>query len=52
MSITGHNTVSMFLRYDITDGKDQRAALERTAALRRERIASAATAAPKVVTLR
>jgi hypothetical protein len=40
----------MFLRYDITDGKDQREALHRTAELRRQRIASAA--APKVVKLR
>ncbi len=50
MSVTGHKTVSMFLRYNITDGKDQREALHRTAELRRERIASAA--APKVVALR
>ena len=52
MSITGHQTVSMFLRYNITDGKDQREAFERTAELRRQRIASATTAAPKVVALR
>ena len=41
MSITGHKTVSMFLRYNITDGKDQRDALQRTAELRRQRVASA-----------
>jgi len=48
MSISGHRTVSMFLRYNITDGKDQRDALQRTAELRRQRVASA----PKVTTLR
>ena len=42
MSISGHKTVSTFLRYNITDGKDQRAALQRTAELRRQRVASAA----------
>ena len=41
MSISGHKTVSMFLRYNITDGKDQRDALQRTAELRRQRVASA-----------
>jgi integrase len=41
MSISGHKTVSTFLRYNITDGKDQRDALRRTAALRRERLATA-----------
>jgi GTP cyclohydrolase II len=48
MSISGHKTVSMFLRYNITDGKDQREALQRTAELRRQRVASA----PKVTALR
>jgi integrase len=48
MSISGHKTVSMFLRYNITDGKDQRDALRRTAELRRQRVASA----PKVTALR
>ncbi len=48
MSISGHKTVSMFLRYNITDGKDQRDALQRTAELRRQRVASA----PKVTALR
>ena len=33
MSISGHKTVSTFLRYNITDGKDQRDALQRTAEL-------------------
>ncbi|MGD0950451.1 MAG: site-specific integrase [Candidatus Binatia bacterium] len=48
MSISGHKTVSTFLRYNITDGKDQRDALRRTAELRRQRVASA----PKVTALR
>jgi hypothetical protein len=48
MSISGHKTVSMFLRYNITDGKDQRDALQRTAELRRQRVASA----PRVTVLR
>jgi hypothetical protein len=48
MSISGHKTVSMFLRYNITDGKDQRDALRRTDELRRQRVASA----PKVTALR
>ncbi len=48
MSITGHKTVTMFLRYNITDGKDQQEALHRTAELRRQRVASA----PKVTALR
>jgi integrase len=43
MSISGHKTVSTFLRYNITDGKDQRDALQRTAELRRQRVASAST---------
>lgn len=50
MSITGHKTVSMFLRYNITDGKDQRDALQRTAELRRERL-EAASAQRKVTAL-
>ena len=32
MSITGHRTASMFLRYDITSTDDQRDALRRTQA--------------------
>jgi integrase len=50
MSITGHKTVSMFLRYNITDGKDQRDALQRTAELRRQRVADAPQR-PKVAAL-
>ncbi|MCZ6695395.1 MAG: tyrosine-type recombinase/integrase, partial [Acidobacteria bacterium] len=34
MSVTGHRTRSVFDRYDITTGDDQRDALERTAAYR------------------
>ena len=52
MSITGHRTVSMFLRYNITDGKDQREALQRTADMRRQRREAAAENAAKVVPLR
>ncbi len=51
MSISGHKTVSMFLRYNITDGKDQRDALQRTAELRRQRLVSAPQQ-PKVTPLR
>ena len=51
MSISGHKTVSTFLRYNITDGKDQRDALRRTAELRRLRVASAPQQ-PKVTALR
>jgi len=40
MSITGHKTVAMFLRYKITSGDEQREALTRTAALRQERAAT------------
>ncbi len=52
MSITGHKTVSMFLRYNITDGKDQREALERTAEMRRQRREVAAEKVAKVVAMR
>lgn len=52
MSITGHKTVSMFLRYNITDGKDQREALQRTAEMRRQRTEAAAENSAKVVALR
>ena len=52
MSITGHKTVSMFLRYNITDGKDQREALQRTAEMRRQRTDAAAENVAKVVPLR
>ena len=41
MSISGHKTVSMFFRYGITSGDDQREALSRTAVLRQERLATA-----------
>jgi integrase len=51
MSISGHKTVSTFLRYNITDGKDQREALQRTAALRRQRT-EAATRQQRVTALR
>jgi integrase len=51
MSITGHKTVSMFLRYKITSGEEQREALTRTAALRQQRAAEAASK-PKVAALR
>jgi integrase len=37
MSISGHKTVSMFLRYKITSGEEQREAPARTAALRQQR---------------
>lgn len=51
MSISGNKTVSMFLRYNITEGKDQRKALRRTAELRRERLA-AGGGTPTVAPLR
>jgi len=51
MGITGHKTVSMFLRYKITSGDEQREALARTAALRQQR-ASDADHASKVTPLR
>jgi integrase len=51
MTITGHKTVSTFQRYNIIDGTQQRAALQRTAALRQQQREAAATAA-KVVPLR
>lgn len=51
MSITGHKTVSMFLRYKITSGDEQREALARTTALRQQRT-SGADATPKVTALR
>jgi hypothetical protein len=31
MSISGHKTVSMFMRYNITDGSDKLDALKKTA---------------------
>jgi len=34
MSISGHETRSVFDRYDINDGKDRRAALQRVQAYR------------------
>ncbi len=52
MSITGHKTVSMFLRYNITDGRDQQEALHRTAERRRQQMDAAATAGSTVVALR
>jgi hypothetical protein len=42
----------MFLRYNITDGKDQREALQRTAEIRRQRTEAASENAVKVVLLR
>ena len=51
MSITGHKTVSMFLRYKITSGDEQRDALTRTASLRQQRAAEA-DHTHKVATLR
>ena len=47
MSISGHRTVSMFLRYDIASEEDKRAALERTQA----HVAAQATAPPKVASM-
>jgi integrase len=41
MSITGHKTVSMFLRYKITSGEEQREALARTTLLRQQRASEA-----------
>lgn len=50
MSVSGHKTVSMFLRYKITSGDEQRDALARTAALRKQR-ASETDTERKVVAL-
>lgn len=51
MSITGHKTVSMFLRYKITSGDEQRDALARMTLLRQQQTANAALT-PKVTPLR
>jgi integrase len=40
MSISGHSTNSMFHRYDITDGRDQREALRAVKAYREQQIAA------------
>ncbi len=41
MSVSGHKTVSIFLRYKITSGGEQREALARAAALRKQQASMA-----------